>query len=231
MAGYGQFCPVAKAAEIFTERWTPLVIRELLSGSRRFSQIHRGVPLMSPSLLAQRLRMLERTGILERRPAGSRATEYHLTAAGEELGPVVMLLGAWGQRWTAASIDADDLDAGLLMWDIRRRLHADRLPRRRTVVWFHFVDGTRGKRDWWLVVDRGEADLCLTDPGYAVDLTVTSDVRTMTLVWMGRLGMTDALRDGRIALDGPRDLIRAFPGWFQLSVFAGLARSPAAARA
>ncbi|HEY8491561.1 MAG TPA: helix-turn-helix domain-containing protein [Dehalococcoidia bacterium] len=220
---------MAKAAEIVTERWTILVIRELLCGSHRFSEIQRGVPLMSPSLLAQRLRMLERAGVVERR-SGGRSPEYHLTTAGEELGPVVMLLGAWGQRWTAAAIDAGDLDAGLLMWDVRRRLHADRLPRRRTVVRFHFLDGTRGKRDWWLVVDRGEADLCLTDPGYDVDLTVTSDVLSLTLVWMGRLGVTDAVQGGRITLDGRRDLARAFPGWLQLSAFAGAAPLPAAAR-
>lgn len=227
MSGYGGLCPVAMAAEILTERWTPLVIRELLSGNHRFSEIQRSLPLVSPSLLATRLRTLERAGVVERRPALSgRGWEYHLTPAGREAELLVMLLGVWGLRWTAA-LSGENLDAGLLMWDIRRRLPVDRFPRRRTVVRFHVPDGTRGKRDWWLVVDRREADLCVTDPGYEVDLTVTADLRTLALVWLGRLPAADALRQGRLALDGPRDLVQAVPGWLELKPFTDAAPPPA----
>jgi DNA-binding HxlR family transcriptional regulator len=125
--GYGQFCPVAKASEIFGERWTPLIMRELLCGSYRFNDLRRGVPLMSPSLLSQRLKTLERAGIVERRPdPENKSYEYHLTQAGQELRPVIELLGVWGQRWARKRVEPGDLDPSLLMWDIHRRLHINK---------------------------------------------------------------------------------------------------------
>ncbi len=214
---------MAKACEVVAERWTPLVLRELFCGSYRFNDLHRGVPLMSRSLLTQRLRALEDAGVIARRRGAQGTWEYTLTDAGEELRPVVEQLGAWGQRWARRRVAPEDLDAGLLMWDVRRRLRTDRLPSRRVVVRFEFRSVPRGqatRRVWWLVVDRGEADVCVTDPGYEEDLRVDAELGAFTLVWTGRLGFGQALRTGQIRLEGPRDLVRGFPGWLALSLFA-----------
>jgi DNA-binding HxlR family transcriptional regulator len=225
MRTYGQFCPVAQAAEVITERWTPLVIRELLSGSHRFNDIHRGVPLMSSALLAERLKSLERYGIVERRQVpGRRAHEYHLTQAGEELRPWVKMMGVWGQRWVRRVVTTEDADLALLMWDIRRNINVDRLPERRVVVYFAFRDAPKGKRSWWLVLEQRESDLCLTDPGFGVDLTVRTDAVTMAGVWIGDLNLAGAIKSRRIVLEGPRHLRRAFPDWLKLSLFAGVER-------
>jgi DNA-binding HxlR family transcriptional regulator len=228
MRGYGQFCPVAKAAEIVAERWTPLVLRELLCGSRRFGDLHRGVPLMSRTLLARRLEQLEDAGIVrsEARPRG-RGREYHLTAAGEELRPLIESFGEWGQRWARAQVGRDDLDPGLLMWDIHRRLNLQALPPERVVVRFDFhgvAAALRCPRTWWLVLERREVDLCLKDPGFPVDIVVSADLRALTRVWMGDVRLTETVRAGLIRLDGPPSLVRAFPTWLRLSVFAGVER-------
>lgn len=153
MYRYGQFCPIAAACEFFAEHWTPLVLRELLSGSRRFNDLQRGLPLMSRTLLTQRLRELERAGVVERvpKPTG-RGFEYRLSRAGEELGPIIMQLGEWGQRWVYTRVSKDDLDAGLLMWDMRRRIHLETLPARRVVVQFEFSGlprDSKGMARWW----------------------------------------------------------------------------------
>lgn len=218
MRGYGQFCPVAQAAELLAERWTPLVIRELLAGSRRFNDIHRGVPLMSSALLSERLKTLERFGVVERRarPDG-RGHEYHLTAAGEELGPWVELMGVWGQRWVRRRVIPEEADPALLMWDVRRNINMERLPDRRLVVHFGFRDAPKGKRSWWLVLARPEPDLYLVDPGFGVDLVVRTDTVTMAEVWVGDLDLAGALRSRRIVLEGPSHLRRAFPRWLRLS--------------
>ena len=228
MKGYGQFCPVAKAAEIFAERWTPLVLRELVSGSHRFCHLHRGVPLMSRTLLAQRLAQLEDAGIVRSaaRTKG-RGREYFLTPAGEELRPVIERLGEWGQRWARSRLTADDLDAGLLMWDIRRRMNTDRLPDRRVVVRFDFraVPKTvRSPARFWLVLDHRDVDLCLNDPGFEIDLYVHADLAALTKAWMGDMRLADALRSGLVRIDGPTALVRAFPGWLALSGFADVDR-------
>jgi DNA-binding HxlR family transcriptional regulator len=235
MKGYGQFCPVAKAAEIVAERWTPLVLRELLCGSRRFNDLHRGVPLMSRTLLAARLEELESAGIVRSvaRPRG-RGRDYHLTAAGEELRPLVECLGEWGQRWARARVGRGDLDPGLLMWDIHRRVNLEALPPERVVVQFDFrgVPPTlRCPRTWWLVLERQEVDLCLKDPGFLVDIVVSADLRTLTRVWMGDVRLAETVRAGLIQLDGPRSLVRAFPSWLRLSAFAGVERVGAAVAA
>ncbi len=235
MKGYGQFCPVAKAAEIVAERWTPLVLRELLCGSRRFNDLHRGVPLMSRTLLTRRLEQLEDAGIVGSVPrARGRGREYQLTAAGEELRSLIDRLGEWGQRWARAQIGREDLDAGLLMWDIHRRVNVDALPPRRVVVRFDFRGAPatmRCPRTWWLVLDRREIDLCLKDPGFPVDLVVSADLRTLIRIWMGDVPLADQVRAGLIQLDGPRALVRAFPAWLQLSGFASVERVGAAVEA
>jgi DNA-binding HxlR family transcriptional regulator len=232
MRGYGQFCPVAKAAEIVAERWTPLVMRELLCGSHRFSDLHRGVPLMSRTLLAERLDRLEDAGIVSSvpRPRG-RGREYHLTPAGEELRPLIECLGEWGQRWARARIGRADLDPGLLMWDIHRRVNLEALPPKRVVVRFEFRGvpaTTRCPRYWWLLLERCEVDLCLREPGFPVDLVVSADLRALTQVWMGDLRLAETVRAGLITLAGPPSLIRAFPSWLALSEFAGVERVAAA---
>lgn len=228
MSGYGQFCPVAKAAEIVAERWTPLVLREFLCGSRRFADLHRGVPLMSRALLVQRLRQLEDAGIVRSAPkARGRGREYALTPAGEELRPVIERFGEWGQRWVRSQFGREDLDPGLLMWDIHRRINVDRLPERRVVVRFDFRGVPRAARRtaiWWLILDRRDIDLCLKDPGFEVDLVVDADVAALTRVWMGDVRLADGMRHGLIRIDGPRTFVRAFPSWLALSSFAAVKR-------
>jgi DNA-binding HxlR family transcriptional regulator len=216
MKGYRQFCPVAKAAEIVAERWTPLVLRELLCGSTGFNQLRRGVPLMSPSLLSRRLRELEQAGIVSRTRRGARAWEYRLTPSGRELGPIVEQLGVWGKRWAQAYIEDHDLDAGLLMWDIHRNLHLDRLPLDRTVLEFQFAGAASGKRRWWLVIQNdADVELCLLNPGFDVDLRVQTHLRTLTEIWLGDRELTRAIAEGAMKLEGPAKLVRAFPQWLR----------------
>jgi DNA-binding HxlR family transcriptional regulator len=228
MKGYGQFCPVAVASEIFAERWTPLILRELFAGASRFNDIRRGVPLMSRTLLAQRLRQLEDSGIVESKPLDTgRGRAYRLTAAGGELREVVDGLGKWGQRWAPAKFDVDNLDVGVLMWNVRHRIDVAHLPARRVVVRFEFRTvpaRCSGLRTWWLVLDRDEPDLCLKDPGFEVDLVVSADMSVMARVWMGDLSFPQALRSGGVRLDGPRALAQAFPHWLLLSPYATVER-------
>ena len=220
MSGYGQFCPVAQALEVVGERWTLLVVRELLCGNYRFGEILHGVPLMSRSLLAQRLRVLEDAGLGQRRErAAGNGHEYHLTEAGRELRPIVFGLGTWGQRWVRHN-NKESLDPVLLMWDLRRNLDPACLPRRTTVVMFWFRDVPGKKSRYWLKVERPEIELCLTNPGLEVELTVETTLRTMADVWMGDRDATDAVRDGAIELKGPPSLTKSFPRWLLLSPFA-----------
>jgi DNA-binding HxlR family transcriptional regulator len=212
---YGQFCPVALGAEVFAERWTPLIMRELLNGSHRFNDLHRGLPRISRALLTQRLVSLERAGLLQRR-AGP---EYHLTEAGLALRPVIDALGRWGYHFAGTELRAEHLDAGLLMWFLRRRLRVANLPAERTVVQFQFRP--RGHPPaFWLVTQPPNTDLCTTDPGHDIDLYVDADLRAMAHVFLGRLNLRTALRDGCIELNGPSGLRRAFPTWIGISPFA-----------
>lgn len=222
---YRQFCPVAKAAEIVAERWTPLVIRELLSGSHHFNDLRRGVPLMSPSLLSQRLKFLEDQGLVERHadPDGE-GVEYRLTRAGEELLPVIEALGTWGKRWVHREVKSADLDPGLLMWDIHRRLHIDQFPVQRTVLRFELLDVPSKGRFYWLVIDRGKVDICLKDPGFEVDLYIAADVETLTMVWLGDIPLNRAIREQTIKLHGPKKLVQQFKSWLALSAFAHIER-------
>jgi DNA-binding HxlR family transcriptional regulator len=221
MKGYGQYCPVAKGAEVFAERWTPLVLRELLLGSSHFSDLHRGVPLMSRSLLSLRLKQLEEIGVVERRQ-GRLGSEYNLTQAGREFGPIIRALGEWGQRWFHPKFDANELDAGLLMWDMRRCINVDAFPSGRISVQFDFAGLPESKRRWWLVSDGEEVDLCPTDPGFEVGLYVATDLRTMTRVFMGDLSLKASISAGSFELDGPRELRQRFERWLGLSGFAGI---------
>jgi DNA-binding HxlR family transcriptional regulator len=220
---YGQFCPVAKAMELLDERWTMLVVRELLEGSRSFNALRRGVPRMSPALLSTRLQTLARAGVVERHEDAGRIT-YTLTPAGRELRPIVEAIGTWGTRWMPELGD-EDLDPHLLMWDIHRNVALDEVPPGRTILRFTFRDVTGSGRDWWLVIkaDTG-VDLCDFDPGGPVAATVDTDLRTMTRVWRGDDGWTDVLRSGRLRIEAPTPVRRAFPRWLKLSAFAPVPR-------
>ncbi len=223
-AGYGQFCPVAMAAEIVCSRWTALVLRELLCGTTRFNDLRRGVPLMSPSLLSKRLKELEEAGVIVTVPTGhAGVVDYKLTEAGEDLRPVVMSLGIWGQRWVESSVSLKNLDPSLLMWDMRRWLNPTPLPKRRCTINFLYPDVTSAKRSWWLVVDvidGGNVDLCSTNPGFEVDLYVRSPLRSMTAIWMGLTTIAREVEAGHVELIGDADIARSMQRWLGLSPFA-----------
>lgn len=220
MKTYGQFCSIAKALEIVGERWTPLILRELICGSARFNEIHRGVPRISPSLLTKRLADLEKAGVIKK---NKETAEYELTPAGWELKPMVETLGVWGQRWVRGTLGDEKLDPDLLMWDIRRRMDVDALPEGRTCLCFEFTGAPENASHYWLVASQDGVDLCITDPRFDVDLYVTTDVRTMTEVWNGDRQMSTALEAGTIDLHGPASLRKAFPSWLKLNLFAGVA--------
>jgi DNA-binding HxlR family transcriptional regulator len=227
MQGYGQFCPVALGAEIFAERWTPLILRELLLGSHRFSELRRGLPRISRNLLVQRLASLEAVGLIERRrQPGRRGFDYHLTRAGEELRPVVMALGTWGYKWAAQELRPENQDAGLLMWFLRRRINVEALPDERVVARFDFhAEGARAfwmqeQQSFWLVFERPEVELCVSDPGFDVDLGVQAELEALTKVYLGHIPLGEALRTGSVQLSGPRELRSGFRRWLGISAFA-----------
>lgn len=215
-SGYGQFCPVAKASEILAKRWTPLIVRELISGSIGFNEIHRGVPLMSRPLLSQRLRELIAEGVISHHATGV----YQLTEAGEALEPVIRAMGLWGQRWVESETNGPDWDAGVLMWDMRRRIDTNALPPGRTVLQFDFGDTPKEMRWWWLLIEDQNVDLCISDPGYDVDLFVTTQVRVLGPIWIGKRALAPAIERGDIRLHGRVDLARSLSHWLMLSALA-----------
>ena len=220
---YKQFCPVAMAAEILCTRWTVVLLRELMAGSTRFNELRRGVPRMSPALLSQRLKELEAAGIIERQASDTEpgVFEYRLTDAGRELNPVVEAFGIWGQRWVATELSLQHLDVSLLMWDMRRNLDTTPMPKARRVIQFRYPELPPAQRTWWLLVDPAAAvDLCSVDPGFDVDLCVSTDLRTMTAIWMGLDTVRDARRTERLMLTGDRQLISDMQAWLGLSPFA-----------
>lgn len=221
MSTYGQFCPVAKAMEILDERWTMLVIRELLVGSRRFNELRRGVPRMSPTLLSRRLRELERLGLVTREGGGARTT-YHPTARCEELRGVVEAIGVWGLRWIG-ELGRDDLDPHLLMWDMSRTILVEAWPRGRTVLGITFEDQGSGSRDWWLVVTGDDVDVCSTDPGWPVQAMLRTDLLTLVRIWRGDLSWDRATRTEKVRVEGPAEARRAVPTWLGISAVGRLA--------
>jgi len=224
-AGYGQFCPVAMAAEVLCRRWTVLIVRELLAGSTRFNALRRGLPRMSPTLLSKRLGELEEAGIVARkRDRRSETPAYELTEAGRELAPVVTTMGHWGQKWLESQLSLKNLDPSLLMWDMRRNLDPTPLPPRRVTIQFQYPEVRPAQRRWWLIVENTEVDLCSVEPGFDIDLFVQSDLRTMTAIWMGLTSVRAAVEEDRLALVGDRAVADRMQRWLGLSPFA---RAPA----
>jgi DNA-binding HxlR family transcriptional regulator len=223
MQKYKQCCPVARASEILADRWTPLIVRELILGSHRFNEIERGLPGISRSLLASRLRDLEDAGIVERLPsAQSNVTAYHLSEAGRELKTVIETLGAWGVRWAFGEPREEELDAGLLIWRIHQRINRELLPDRRTVVEFDF-SGPRGRRVWLLLEPR-EVSVCVTPPGFDADLIVHADLALFYRVWLGHIEYDAAIRCGSVQVEGLPALAKQLPRWFMWSPMARFVR-------
>lgn len=216
---YGQFCTVARGAEALCERWTPLVVRELLCGSKRFNDLRRGVPRMSTSLLAQRLRHLEEIGVV-RRTASGKVWEYSLTEAGDELRPIIMALGHWGARWINSRLRDDELDAGLLMWDMRRSVRIAEFPPHAVVIHFLLHDARPGEKVWWLVVEDGTADLCRDDPGRELTLIVQSSLRALTEVWAGDRTPREVLQTQELRVQGPSKDAENLWRWLGTGTFA-----------
>lgn len=227
-SSYGQFCPVSMAAEVVCSRWTLLVIRELLCGSTRFNDLRKGVPRMSPTLLSKRLKELELAGVVRSVPTGHAGiNEYRLTEAGEGLRPLVMGLGLWGQRWLESTMALRKLDPTLLMWDMHRRIDAGAFPPGRSTVQFVYPEMDERRRNYWLVIEGGEADVCWIDPGFEIDLWVRCSLEVMTAIWLGHASLRAAMASGSLEVDGDPRLARTMPAWLGLSAFAGERRRPA----
>jgi len=218
---YAQFCPIAMGADVFANRWTPLILRELLAGATQFNEIRRCMPRIPRSTLSQRLKDLEAAGVVVCSPADGGG--YRLTAAGQALKPVVMALGQWGHQWTA-KFEPGNLDAELLMWNLRRRLDLERLPPQPLCVQMEFEglpESYQRARRFWLLIESGEAELCVHDPGKDVDLCVTADMAAFARFWLGELGFDELRRRGWVRLQGAPALKQAFPTWLLRSHFAG----------
>ena len=218
MRSYGQFCPISKAAEVFCERWTPLILRDLGKGVSRFSELQRGVARASPTLLSRRLRELEVEGLLERRrPNSGRGWTYHLTAAGQDLMPLVHALGVWGQKWSRRELMDHELDAGLLLWAMERGSHPDAFGAGRSVVQLTFRERPARWRHYWFVGENGATQLCITDPDFEVDLYLTTTLRDMIYIWRGDLSLDTALSQGRLEAIGKAQARSALPRWLARS--------------
>jgi DNA-binding HxlR family transcriptional regulator len=222
MSQYGQFCPIAKATELLGERWTLLVIRELMLGTRRYSDFQRALSRISPTLLTKRLRQLEQAGILIRKQkAGAKGSEYYLTPAGKELSPVIEHMAIWGMRWARGQLTNEELDVEFLMWDIQRRIDTDKLPDGETVLCFIFSD-LEQYRNWWLVIEDGETDVCTENPGKDVDLYVTSTLRKLVEIWEGDIDVGAARRQKLIKTQGNRQLEKTIGDWMGINPFADI---------
>jgi DNA-binding HxlR family transcriptional regulator len=221
MKSYGQFCPIAKAAELFCERWTALILRDLGMGVSRFAQLQRGIPRASPTLLARRLKQLEGEGIVERRRSDTgRSWTYHLTPAGQEFVPVVKALGEWGQKWSRRELADHEVDAGLLLWAMERGARPDAFGARRGVVKLTLADRPVRKRYYWFVSENSCTELCIEDPGFEVDLYLSTTLRDMIQIWRGDLALARALDEGRFEVLGEAWARRALPHWLARSIYA-----------
>ena len=219
---YLQFCPVAKASEILCEKWTLLIVRELLMGGTRFSDFQRGMAAISPTMLTKRLNELADHGLIIRKKIpGQRGYEYFLTEQGKELAPILQQVGEWGMRWTRAQIDDTELDLELLMLYLERSIQPDKLPGHRTTLCFNFSDIAQQPK-WWIMVDGDSIDTCTADPGHEGDVWFNTELRTMIEIWMGDLSYKRAVRDDKLQLIGPRELVNNVSHWMANSTFADI---------
>jgi DNA-binding HxlR family transcriptional regulator len=211
---YNQFCPVAKAAQVFCERWTALILRDLAMGSTRFSQLQRGVPLVSPTLLARRLRELEAEGIVVRRRSSTgRNSSYHLTKSGREFVPIVKALGVWGQRWTRRTLHEDEMNVMLLLWELEQFAHPESFGDKKTIIEFEFSDQPKHKQRWWFLNENGRCELCIEPPDRDAQVYVGTSLADMIRIWRGDLSIAAALATGRMTLHGSVSMRKAFKAW------------------
>lgn len=224
---YGQFCPIAKATEILGEKWTILIVRELLMGGRRFNELQRGLGLISPALLTQRLKSLEEQGmVVKRKISGQKGFEYYPTPACEALLPVLVTLGEWGICWAKHNLLEDDYDVDFLMYYLERSIDPAALPGAETIIRFEFKDLT-AQKNWWIVAQDDRVELCIKDPGRDVDVFINSTVKTLTDVWMGDRSWRDAIKAEELYLQGPPDLTRNVNAWLKPSIFVDSPRTSA----
>lgn len=225
---YGQFCPIAKATEILGEKWTILIIRELLVGSRRFNELQRGLGDISPALLTSRLKSLEEQGMIVRRKLqGQKGFEYYPTEACEALLPVLIKLGEWGLCWARHTVLGPDIDVEFLMFYLERSIDPAKLIGDQSVIRFHFTD-VEEQKNWWLLINGEKVDLCLKDPGKDVDVYFTCSIVTMHDVWMGDSTYKEAIKSGDLFVEGEPALTRNISSWLTPSLFADSPRKPAA---
>lgn len=226
--GYGQYCPLALAAEVLCERWTLLVISRVIDGCTRFNEIHRGVPKISATLLSQRLSSLEHAGLITRRALDNgRGFAYELTDAGRDLDPIIMSLAVWGQKWSR-DMETEDLDPAFLAWSMHTRLNVDAMPEKRIVMEFAFSGTHKGFSRFWLVVEDGEVDMCLKYPGFEEDLSISSDIRRFIEAWRGMRDLRSEIANGHITVVGQEKYRRALPDWLMLSALSRFPRQTGA---
>jgi len=218
MQSYRQYCPVAKANEILGDRWTLLIVRELIGGAENFNAIARGLPGIPRSVLSDRLRRLEKCGVVNRVPLKVRGYRYELTAAGRDLKAVVQAMGKWGAAWAFDTPNEDELDPGLLLWRMQHRLNVEALPPGRITIAFDFRIGRKGR--FWFVINEGEASVCLTDPGFEIALAVTADLSAFYQVWLNRMSLHHAISEDLIRMEGAPAFERGFGNWFLWSPMA-----------
>jgi len=221
MKSYGQFCSVARALDLLGERWTLLVVRELLSGSTRFNDVRRGIPRISRTMLAARLRELVDADVITRN-RGDDGPVYALTEAGRELASAVRDLGTWGQKWLPRTLPAEELDVDALVWDIRRRIRADDLPATPIVARIEVSEVRRRAGVRYLLLRRNEVSLCAENPGFPEELRIVGSLRTLTAWWRGDISLANARSSGMV-IEGRREWVRAFPNWFERYLFADVA--------
>ncbi len=217
MSKYGQYCPVAQALELIGDRWTLLIIRDMLTGTQHFNDLQRGLPGISRAMLAKRLHQLQEAGVIEKQicDSGRQTTEYHLTQSGQELYDVINALSIWGANWAFGDPTPEQLDPLLLMWWIHKRVRMESLPPDRVIIQFEFY-GAKSET-YWLILSQKDVTLCLTDPGYEINLLVHADLSTFFQVWLGRMDYHEAIDTMAIEIDGLPRLTRAFPDWFAWS--------------
>ena len=211
MIRYGQFCPVAKTAEIFGDRWSPLIIRELYYGPRSYGDFLSAIPLISRTMLAQRLKELAAAGVIQpNAKEKGRGYIYVLTEAGEAFRPMIEMMGEWGLKWGGGLVGPDDLDSKLLIGGIRQHIDRKDIPAQEFVLHFDFrgiPKGSRNPRHWWLLIRKDEIEVCLKDPGQNRDVVIEADLAAFTKVWTGYCRLEDALARRLVAFRGTKSAI------------------------